>query len=88
MSACDQRDPLEALDVAAVAGVGQQVVDDDLPVGALAVDVADEVRADEAGAAGDQQLHAATRACEVVASGPSRQSGRTGAPDRSERSTL
>ena len=43
---------------AAVARVRQQVVDDDLPVGPLAVDVAHEVRADEAGAAGDQQPHA------------------------------
>ena len=83
-----QRHALEALDVAAVAGVGQQVVDDDLPVGPLAVDVADEVRADEAGAAGDQQLHDADPCLEVCGRGRRASPAGRGARRRSERSTL
>ncbi len=56
-----QSGTLETLDIAAVPGVGQQVVDHDRPVAAFAMHVADEVRADEAGTAGDEQLHAAAR---------------------------
>ena len=63
-----QADPLEPVDVAAVAGVGQQVVDDDLPVGTLALYVTHEIRADEACATRDQQLHADTAAARYCSS--------------------
>ena len=56
--AVDELD-VEVLEVLAPAGVGELVEDDDL-VAVLAHAQADEVRADEAGAAADEQLHAGT----------------------------
>ena len=52
----DQRDAVRH--VLAHAGVREQVEDDDVVTGMPVEPVADEVRADEAGAAGDEQVHA------------------------------
>ncbi len=54
--ALDQRDAVRH--VLAHAGVREQVEDDDVVAGMPVEPVADEVRADEAGAAGDEQVHA------------------------------
>ena len=50
---------VEPIEVAPVAGVGEQVERHDVVVGVLLEPVADEVRADEAGGAGDEQPHRA-----------------------------
>ena len=48
---------LDVVEVGAVAGVGEQVERDDVVVRMALEPVADEVRADEPGAAGDEQAH-------------------------------
>ena len=53
-------DDVQALEVLATSGVGELVEHDDL-VAVVAQAQAHEVRADEAGAAADEQLHAVTR---------------------------
>ncbi len=58
--AFDEVDPLlDRGQALPVAGVREQVVDDDMVVGMPFEPVVDEVRADEAGAAGDEESHRA-----------------------------
>ena len=88
--ALDEHDPvLDRREVRPVARVGQEVVDDDVVVRVVLEPVVDEVRADEAGAAGDEKSHRAEGyAIALVEAGsarPSRQCGSTGAPARSLR---
>ena len=79
---------LDALEVRAVARVRELVEDDDLV--AVRGEPPREVRADEPGAAGDEDFHAGRvsrdRSQALDAAGPSRQCGSSGAP-RSLRST-
>ena len=77
---------LDVLEVLAPPGVGQLVEDDDL-VAAVAHAHAHEVRADEAGAATDQELHAGTLS-ERWAATPSCQRGSRTGSVRSVPSTL
>ena len=51
---------VEPVEVAPVAGVGEQVERDDVVVGMALEPAADEVRADEAGRAGDEEPHPAS----------------------------
>ena len=61
----DELDPvLHVGEAAAVAGIRQEVEDDDAVVGMAFEPVVDEVRADEAGAAGDDEEHGASLAAE------------------------
>ena len=56
--ALHEHDPvLDIREARAVAGVGEEVVDDDVVVRVALEPVVDEVRADEAGSAGDEQSH-------------------------------
>src|SRR5206468_10742269 len=58
----DEDDPvLDACQVGAVAGVRQEVVDDDVIVRIPLAPVVDEVGADEPGSTGDEQPHEAGR---------------------------
>ena len=74
---------LDRLQALAVARVGQRVEHDHLVLGVVAHRVVDEVRADEAGGAGDEQLHDASTSRRVrwasEALLPRRQHGRVGA---------
>ena len=54
--ALDQLDPVEPVEVRAVPRIGEQVEDDDAVVGRDRAPVVDEVGADEAGPAGDDQV--------------------------------
>ena len=58
--ALDEDDPLlDRREALAVPRVREQVVDDDVVVGVPIEPVVDEVRADEAGSAGDEEAHRA-----------------------------
>ena len=96
--ALDEDDPVLDVDEArAVAGVRQQVVGDDVVVRVLLEPVVDEVRADEAGPAGDEKthrakatarlLHLAPRALRGMRAGLRASAEGRGAPARSLRRT-
>ena len=75
---------LDRLQALAVAGVGERVQHDHLVLGVVAHRVVDEVRADEPGGAGGEQLHASTSVAIRWAASPSCHDGRVGASGRVE----